>query len=58
MTSVPPVARSSWGSTGAGERSLRRERRRRLLREELMALGVLVTLVAITLAVLAVQWSH
>lgn len=40
----------------AGERLRRLEQRRRLLREELLAIAALVVALAITLAVLATQW--
>jgi hypothetical protein len=38
------------------DRWLRRQRRRRLLREQLLAVTVLVLALAATLAVLAMQW--
>ena len=41
---------------GPGERIRRLQRRRRLVREELMAIGVLLVFLAVTVAVLATQW--
>ena len=41
---------------GPGERLRRLRRRRRLLREELLALAVLALALAATLAVLGLQW--
>ena len=41
---------------GPGERIRRLERRRRLLREELLAVLVLLLFLAVTVAVLATQW--
>jgi hypothetical protein len=42
--------------SGPGERIRRLERRRRLVREELMAIAVLLVFLAVTVAVLATQW--
>ena len=42
--------------SGPGERIRRLERRRRLVREELMAIAVLLVFLAGTVAVLATQW--
>ncbi len=41
---------------GPGERVRRLERRRRLVREELLAVAVLLVVLAVTVAVLATQW--
>ena len=41
---------------GPGERIQRLQRRRRLVREELMAIAVLLVFLAVTVAVLATQW--
>ena len=41
---------------GPGERIRRLQRRRRLVREELMAIAVLLVFLAVTVAVLATQW--
>ncbi len=41
---------------GPGERKRRFERRRRLVREELLAVAVLLVFLAVTVAVLATQW--
>jgi hypothetical protein len=41
---------------GPGERLRRLRRRRRLVREEMLALAVLLLVLAVTVAVLATQW--
>ena len=42
--------------SGPGERLRRLERRRRLVREEILAVVVLLAILAVTVAVLATQW--
>lgn len=42
--------------SGPGERARRLQRRRRLIREELLAVAVLLVVLAVTVAVLATQW--
>ena len=42
--------------SGPGERLRRLERRRRLVREEILAVTVLLAVLAVTVAVLATQW--
>jgi hypothetical protein len=42
--------------SGPGERIRRLQRRRRLVREELLAVAVLLVFLAVTVAVLATQW--
>ena len=42
--------------SGPGERIRRLQRRRRLVREELMAIAILLVFLAATVAVLATQW--
>ena len=44
------------GGSGPGERLRRLERRRRLVREEILAVAVLLAVLAVTVAVLATQW--
>lgn len=41
---------------GAGERLARLRRRRRLIREEILAVAVLLLVLGVTVAVLATQW--
>jgi hypothetical protein len=53
LTEVPgPIAAAG----GPGERIRRLQRRRRLVREELLAVAVLLVFLAATVAVLATQW--
>jgi hypothetical protein len=55
--SAPRTVASRGADDGSyGERRARRLRRRRLLREEMLAVAVLVLALAATLAVLATQW--
>jgi hypothetical protein len=42
--------------SGPGERIRRLQRRRRLVKEELMAIAILLVFLAATVAVLATQW--
>ena len=57
MTENPPTeVPSSALSSPPGERMRRLQRRRRLVREELLAVAVLLVFLAVTVAVLATQW--
>jgi hypothetical protein len=60
MTTVrsvsPKVSSARVESGGPGVRLRRLQRRRRLLREELLAVAVLVIALAATLTVLGLQW--
>jgi hypothetical protein len=60
MTTVrsvpPPAAAAHAGDGGPGERLRRLRQRRRLVREELLTVGVLVLALAATLVVLGLQW--
>jgi hypothetical protein len=47
---------SGGSEAGPGERLRRLRQRRRLLREEILAISVLLVALAITVAVLATQW--
>ncbi|HET6965986.1 MAG TPA: hypothetical protein VFH58_14520 [Acidimicrobiales bacterium] len=53
LTEVPGPPREVGGP---GTRIRRLERRRRMVREELLAVAVLLVFLAITVAVLATQW--
>ena len=53
---VTEVPRSDILPSGPGERIRRLQRRRRMVREELMAVAVLLVFLAATVAVLATQW--
>lgn len=53
LTEVPGPPRDAGGP---GERIRRLQRRRRLVREELLAVAVLLAFLAATVAVLATQW--
>jgi hypothetical protein len=57
VRSAPPtVASTDAAGGGPGERFRRLRQRRRLVREELLAVAVLVIALAATLAVLGLQW--
>jgi hypothetical protein len=59
MMTEDPLAEIPGPATGQGvpgERVRRLKRRRRLVREELLALAVLLAFLAATVAVLATQW--
>lgn len=53
---LPEVAAPGTEPSGPGERMRRLQRRRRLVREELLAVAVLLAFLAATVAVLATQW--
>ena len=54
--SAPPPAAPPPLDHGPGVRLRRLQKRRRLVREELLAVAVLVIALAVTLTVLALQW--
>jgi hypothetical protein len=56
VRSAPPVVAPAVADGAPGARLRRLERRRRLLREELLAVAVLIIALAITLVVLGLQW--
>jgi hypothetical protein len=57
VRSVPPITPSARADSGGpGARLRRLQRRRRLLREEWLAVAVLVIALAVTLTVLGLQW--
>jgi hypothetical protein len=57
VRSATPL-RASDGATGGGpgERLRRRRERRRLVREQMLAVAILVIALAVTLVVLGLQW--
>lgn len=52
----PTTEAATQQEQGPGERVIRLQRRRRLVREELLAVAVLLLFLAATVAVLATQW--
>ena len=56
LTPVREVPGPKTAEGGPGERIRRLQRRRRLVREELLAVAVLLVFLAATVAVLATQW--
>jgi hypothetical protein len=55
-SAAPNVASRDADGSGPGERLRRLRKRRRLLREELLAVAILVIALAATLVVLGLQW--